>query len=620
MPAINIATLTSRLQGDRKKLILVLSSIIILFSYHLIFFRFFPNQNGLTGQDFSLFLPRLLDGYIWAKTNSAFSIPWFTPSFCGGEPGYPDPQNVYFTLPQLLTAFVNPLQSVYFTIVLMTIAGFTGCYWMLKSVFHCTASSALLGATLFLFNGFFIYRLIIGHIIFHAFMLFPWIIYFAFRKQRGESGPVLIKNYVLSAAIVALLASYWIFSGMVNVLLPLGLSALIILLVQIYNKRLEPDFWKLALVSTLFLLLIVAGKLNAELSYMKQFDRSFYLLPGTSSIPAGLYMTFRSLFFPATTSSPHYFLVNHTWYLGRHEFEYGVTFIPLLVLGVYLYKARAELNKSITRMFQPGRRFFLPISILIILILPVALNYYQPDWNHLLKTIPILKNSSTLIRFNVLYILPIVIMTSILFDKVIRSGSGKILLTFSLVILVIGVNALTDRTYYEKESYNPTAIDAAYSHIKNTGKIPKISFVANIENTSIFSNPAQVSADFTYGISRLRCYEPMFGYRLEAFPIKTLHPGPVSDVTDGRLNLKNPACYVFPKANNCEPGDQFKVDNKAQANRFASYLPYQFKLPLRQVVLNYVSLIALLACLLVVGVAVFERVLPWLKKELARYA
>jgi hypothetical protein len=618
VPVSNKYNLVNLLSGKRKKLILVLTSILILLSYHLIFFRYFPNRQGFAGHDFSLFLPRLLDGYIWAKTNSAFSIPWFTPSFCGGEPGYPDPQNVYFTLPQLLTALVNPLQSVYFTIVLMTIAGYIGCYRMLRSVFNSSTSAALLGATLFLFNGFFIYRLVEGAIVFHAFMLFPWIIHFAFKQQREENHPAFIRNYFLSGIVIALLAAYWIFSGMVNILIPLALSALIILLVQLYNRRLDPGFWKLVLVSTIFFFLIVAGKLNAELSYMRHFDRSFYKLPGTSSFLDSIYITFRSLFFPSTRSDLQHYLVNQEWYLARHEFEYGVTFVPLVIFGLYLYKARAELNDKISRMFKPGHRAYIPVAIFIILLIPIALNYYQPGWNHLLKSIPVLENSSTLIRFNVMYILPIVILTSVLLDKAIRSGTGKILLSSSLVVLVIGINALTDRAFYDRESYDPTAIDTAYSHIKSTGRVPIINYVANIEETSLFTNPTQVNADFAFGISRLRCYEPMFGYRLEAFPIKTLHAGPVSDVTDGRLNLKNPACYVYPKVNACEPGDQFKVDEKVQAERFASHRPYQFKLPMRQVVLDYVSLIALLASLLLIVVASVERLIPWLKKELAR--
>jgi len=606
------------LNSERKKLSLVLSSILILLSYHLVFFRFFPNRHGLLGHDFSLFLPRLLDGYIWAKSNSAFSIPWFTPSFCGGEPAYPDPQNVYFTLPQLLTAFVNPLQGVYFTIVLMSIAGFVGCYRMLKSVFGSTSTAALLGATLFLFNGFFIYRLIEGEIVFHAFMFFPWIIYLAFRDQHEEIHPKLIRNYVFSGVIIALLAAYWIYSGMVNILIPLALSALIILLVRIYNRRLDPAFWKLVLVSTIFLVLMVAGKLNAELSYMRHFDRSFYKLPGTSSILEGFYVTFRSLFFPTTDSSLQYLLVNHIWFLGRHEFEYGVTFVPLVVLVWYLYNVRVNLTENISRMFKRGYRAYIPIVILIILFIPVALNYYQPGWNRLLKSIPILENSSTLIRFNVMYILPTVVLTSVLLDKSIRSGIGKILFTSSLIVLVIGINALTDKTYYEKETYDPAVINAAYSHIKGTGRVPVINYVANIEETNLFSNSAQVSADFAYGISRLMCYEPMFGYRLEVFPIKTLHPGPVGDVTDGRLNLKNPACYVYPEANACRPGDQFKIDEKIHAERFASHRPYQFILPMQQVVLNYVSLVSLVISLLLLGIASVERLAPWLKKELAR--
>ncbi len=589
---------------------LVLVSVLILASYHLIYFRFFPNRHGLAGHDFSLFLPRLLDGYIWAKNNSLAQIPWFTPSFCGGEPAYPDPQNVYFTLPQLLTAFFDPLQSVYLTVVAMAIAGFWGCYRLLKSVFHTSGSAAVLGATLFLFNGFSIYRLVEGQVVFHAFLLLPWVLYFTFRESSETGRRRIFRPFLVNGLVVALLASYWIYSGMVNILLPVGLSAMLVALGLVYGGRAKPESLKTALVGLCFFLLIVAGKLGAELSYLGHFDRSFYRLPGTDSLLSGIYVAFRSLFFPSTGSDLQRFMVNQTWYLGRHEFEYGVTFVPLVVMGLYAFRKAVSLKSAGGPLPRPGKRFWIVLAMIAILLVPIALNYYQPRWNEFLKTVPVLKNSSTLIRFNVMYILPTVILSAVLLDRSIGSASGRTLVAGVLVGAVVATNALTDRTYYERESYNPTGIDAAYREIRFTKRIPKIVFVADIEGTSAFTSPSQIGSDFTFGISRLSCYEPMFGYRREVFPMKTLHPGPVTDVTNGTFNVKNPACYVFPKANACQPGDQFRVDQRDEAARFLSYLPFDFRLPLRQVVLDYTSLIALTACLLMLLMVAIERLFP----------
>ena len=608
------------LQSDRKKLILVLSGIVILLCYHLIFFRLFPNRNGLLGEDFSLFLPRLLDGYIWAKNNSAFTVPWFTPSFCGGEPAYPDPQNIYFTIPQAFTAYFNPLQSIYFAIVAMSAAGFTGTYFALRSVYQSSASSAMLGATLFLFNGFFIYRMAMGAIVFHSIMLFPWIVYFALKENNKDTSSMRVKDNLLNAIIIALIAAYWLNSGMVNVLVPLALSFLVIVLGRSINGNLKPEFWKISIVALPFLLALVASKLNADMAYLKYFNRSYYDLGGTKYLVDGFYISFRSLFFPSTKSDLVYLLTNQKFFLGRHEFEYGVTFVPLILLGIFFFQQNAQLKDWIRQVFQSKIRLVSLVLIVLILLIPVLINYYQPDWNRLLKSLPILKNSSTLIRFNVMYILPVVILSALAFDKAISGGMVKILVATGFIVLIIAINAFTDKGFYQKQRYNPESINKSYAQIKKTGEIPTISYVGYIEYTNLFSNPDQISADFTFGISRLRCYEPMFGYQLEAMPLKTLHQGPVTDVTAGTLNIKNPACYVFPKANGCVPGDHFKVSELNQAKKFTEYRPYDFVLPERQIIFNYITLAALLGCLLLLAMAICERVWPWLKRELRQFS
>ncbi|MGW8246905.1 MAG: hypothetical protein ACWGOV_02240 [Acidiferrobacterales bacterium] len=601
--------LTEILQGNRKNLILVLVSILILLSYHLIFFRFFPNRYGLTGEDFSLFLPRLLDGYIWAKNNSILQVPWFTPSFCGGEPAYPDPQNIYFTLTQLLTTFFNPLQSIYFTVVLMTIAGYTGIYFLLRTVFRTSASTAILGSTLFLFNGFFIYRIVQGAIVYHALMLLPWMLYFAF-KGSVRNRPHFINPLVLNGIMVGLIAAYWVYSGMVNILLPLGFSILLILLGLARSGKLDARSIKTMAIGFVVFLLVSASKMSAEFYYLGNFDRAFYPLPGTKSLLTGIYLTFRTLFFPSTHSDMQFYLVNRVWGLGRHEFEFGVTFVPLIIFLTYFVNKIIVAARSGFEITRPGFRFYINFAIVVILLIPVALNYYQPDWNRFLKSLPVLKNSSTLIRFNVMYILPVVILSSVLLEKLVRPGLGKIMLSGACVATVILVNATTDKSFYDKGYFDPKGIDTAYNRIKQSGKIPTIHAVGNIESTAHFADRSLVFSDFTLGISRLRCYEPMFGYRLEALPMKTLHPGPVGDVTNDRLNIKNPACYVFPKENSCEPGDHFKVSQKTEAGLFTSYRPFQFNLPIRQVVLNYVSVFSVLGCMLILIVAVIERVIP----------
>ena len=69
------------------------------------------------------------------------------------------------------------------------------------------------------------------------------------------------------------------------------------------------------------------------------------------------------------------------------------------------------------------------------------------------------------------------------------------------------------------------------------------------------------------------------------------------------LNIKNPACYVFPAENGCAPGDHFPLAARAEAEKFLNYQPFDFVQPLYQSVATMISLASLAAAplLLVVG-------------------
>jgi len=65
------------------------------------------------------------------------------------------------------------------------VIGYAGMYLLLRGPFEIDRIGALLGATIMLFNGFFAYRMIIGHVAFHSFMLTPLLAYCLLSSDRS---------------------------------------------------------------------------------------------------------------------------------------------------------------------------------------------------------------------------------------------------------------------------------------------------------------------------------------------------------------------------------------------------------------------------------------------------
>ena len=88
-----------------------------LIAHAAIFLPYHPNQDGYLGHDYGYFLLQLLAGAFWLQNNGLFAVPWFTPAFCSGIPFYPNPQSLYYSLPQFLTFAVGPVQALQVTFV-----------------------------------------------------------------------------------------------------------------------------------------------------------------------------------------------------------------------------------------------------------------------------------------------------------------------------------------------------------------------------------------------------------------------------------------------------------------------------------------------------------------------
>ncbi|MEW6644606.1 MAG: hypothetical protein AB1586_29160 [Pseudomonadota bacterium] len=567
------------------------------------FMPFLPTAAGTMGHDYGFNLPNLLVGYYWFLHNGVTQLPWFSPAQCGGFPYFADPSVAYISLPQMLVVLVSPLRAVQLTFVLFALIGLCGAYLLMRRGFRSSRAAAVLAAGLFVFNGFYVYRVLIGHLPYHGFALAPLTILLLL---PGGGARIALLSRLGSVSAAALCFAYMFQVGMIHVIPPLLLATGILLLVHAlcFGWRWEP--WLRFGAAGLLSLTLCAGKLVAELALLANFPRNLYPLPGVPGIGTLLSLVGQALFISAPEDATAH-LANAQWPQERNEWEYSVSIVPALLLAVAAVAAIARWPRHAR---PTGAQVLIIAAILALLACPLLLNWYQPAWNGILKSLPYFGSASSLLRFFCAYIPVVIVLACLALDRLPWPAGSGARLRSAVVVFCLGVivaqNALTERDYYAGQSYQVQPIEAAYARARATGEVPPIEAIVDTGRLTERANDAMMA-----GGSQLDCYQPLLGYRREKFPVAPLRLGRVDQRIDGVLNLKNPACYLFSAENQCRPGDHFTVARAADAAAFLAYRPFPFVQPLRQQLATWISLLAGIAMVVVLllwgGVAVRRR-------------
>lgn len=557
--------------------------------FYLIFQSFFPS-NGKLGEDYAYYFPLMLDGAFWHHVNGLSEVQWFTPAFGAGLPKFPNPQSVYYSIEQFLCFVTDPLTSIKITLLLFAVLGFTGFYVLMRKIFSLSPSTSLLGATAFLFNGFFIHRMIIGHITFGDFMLFPMFFYLLLRfAQKNEKTDR--RRFVSDIVFASLILIYMIYSGAFYIIPPMILTLIICALLYSLLVNAAFGFGKFFLKLSITLAISVcvsAAYFNATFSYINLFPRDTYPLPGVPNIFKLLQIWFKALFLNSPNELVKNVAVNRIWDIGPHEMEFGVGLVPLVLIIIAIpFLIKKIFAGGISQHFTMMRTSKL-LLLLLLLAVPLALNFYTPGWNTFMKSLPFLKSSSSNFRWFCCYIPVIILIACVALEKIKPLQAYRFHIAAVGVLFIICFNIFKDRTFYRNVDYDPSAILDGWKDLQ-AGKLkPEITYV----DEAILKGPDTVfgGAVMTLGSSQPRPYEPIFGYKLENFPKKSLVAGKLMQVNaDGFLNIKNPAGYVFPKENGITPGDHFRADEAEKADRFRRYLKFSFKFSDSQKLANTVT-------------------------------
>jgi hypothetical protein len=508
------------------------------------------------GDDYEYFLPLLLAGKYFVVQNGLAEVPRFTPAFCGGLPLLANPQSIFYSLPQALAMLFDPVASAAATIFIFSLIGAASTYALMRRRFGTSVPASALSAVLFLFNGFMLNRVGAGHLTYHVVGLFP-LMCLVLLRPRNPARHVLLEIAGPSALAAAMLA-YMVYAGAPNLVVPLGLAAIAVWLIHALLRPPVATFWLTGMAAAAIAAATSAAKLFPAAVLLHEFPRTglVYLLDS----PVYAAHIFAGFFFS-------WALPDHIWLVGRHEFDFGIGIAPLLLLlAAYShYRARPPgPTRSIATIAKLG-------ALTFIIALPPALSFGPTGYAVFLKSLPYVGDNAILLRWFAIYLMPLVIGAGLALDYLFPATARRTAMAVGAVIVTVVPPLLTERPVIDIVPYDPAPVRAAIANLRATGAPPTI---AAIGGTGIHGqrNDALVA-----GASSALCYEPLFGYQLQSFP-PGLNVGLLG--ADGQArHLRNPACYIYGRDNQCTAGDTFTPAQRRDEAAFAAYRTFAFTLP-----------------------------------------
>lgn len=539
------------------------------------------------GHDYSFYLPAMLDANYWRLNNGIFTPPWFTPAICAGFPAYADPQSFYYSPLQFLSFAFPPLIAAHLTLLIYASLGYLGMYLLCRHDFKTSMPAAILAASFWMMNGLITHRMIIGHVAFVGIALIPLIAHLLLTNASAWSRRYI---YILTGS---LLVVSWVHSALGAQLLPAGLSVWALICLAILRNASPRRIYANLIIAVVLVGALSASKLVAVASTMSNLPRSQYPLMGFGSVGDLLLANLAAIALPSAWVQPIAWarVQNAFVYLDVHEWALTLTPIPLILIG--LAAITALRRKHFVR--HTGAWYLHTALLCLLLIFPLAIQFYTPHWNAILKQMPLIKSISNPFRWTFIW-LPIICATSAFaLDGLLRSAGNRSFRTWSCTLIAyVSVCLFTffePQDFYRHQGYDPRPITEAFERMRAPGFKPHVGLLgAYVNENHEVETPINRNDLIAKGISQAFCYHPLLGYNLENFDPTGLSPGSLTAVHGDHLNMKNPICYVFPAENRCKPGDLFRTDQRDVADGIIDYHPVAFIRPAKQQIADAISI------------------------------
>jgi hypothetical protein len=585
---------------NKSKIILILSAILI-FSIHQIIFLSYLDY-GKYHFDLNLVITRLLVGKIWFLKNG-LSVPWFSPHACCGLPFFSHPESDFYSPVQFLFLFLNTITTLKIIFFLYSLVGFIGFFLLLKGIFKLSNNASLIGSTIFLFNHYFAFHYLSGHLAWGLYYLVPFFFYVSAKSINDINKKYSLFLIFSSGLIFALMMH----SGGTRIVIEILIFIYFLTLLHLINYRNFKIILNVSL-AVLIGLSISSSKIYAGWSFVSVLERDAFLYFNS-------FRQFISFFLDLFFLSPKEIIgddvATYNVELSIEELSFNLSILPLIVLVIYL--------RNFPQITKDKFKLLFSFVILISVFVLILLNFSNTFLGAVVGKIPFMTTDWVSLRKLTPLILLFAILTAMMFDKISFKNSN--LITFLFITIIIVQNFSFDRNkIYKIFKFSFSYLIENNISKENIDKFKIEEVITFLDENSNYMGP-NVHESFLTNQSTQFCYMPPLGYDLEILkPIvrkikfdqhKNIKLEPSNDGTlysniliniykgdplveiNGELNFINPSCYLNPKENDCDDNFLFKIDKKEELKKFLNYKTFDFKHLKLQIFFNFLSVIVL---------------------------
>ena len=507
----------------------------------------------MLGHDYFYLFPRLLEGK-WHFLRQGLVPQRFVAHLCGGFVAYGNPNDFFYSLPQLLSFVMGLWPAMLISMGISLTLGYWGWYRVGRDVLNVPESWAHLLGLILLSSGFLYMHLLVGHFSFLTLPLVSWLLWLLFDRRPDDGRRLLARGclFALTCAIMLAAAGYLM-------LLIAALAALFLLLFLLLGSS-SPggqlrSFGLRAGVFGLLALALSASKLTATYSLMRFFVRAtpFDPFPPSMSVPRFLLHAFWALPQRASLFPQPAF----PWEMHEYSmFLSPVVAIGLIAAVVVLWQGRRKISR--------GRWSLVGVAVLLTLLFFAELTRGEGILADPLAHLPVFSSLRVTVRF--LYSLQILLTMAAVWGLSRWAQSsrfadrGNVIALAAAAITIIAF-VLAYRPLWPNRDLD---ISLPYDRLEeemtsHPGFLREpISMVEDVLHVSDFE-------PLFSGSTGVGCYEPLFAHTSYGKPLVI---GPVGTVQNGGVNIYNPACYQYPEENHCQPGDRIAVDDRENFEHF----------------------------------------------------